>query len=51
METNDLNTIFVGKNTVEDQYCNRQNYYCHSQEHGYSTCRTSCLNLKIIKNL
>ena len=24
METNDLNTIFVGKNTVEDQYCNRQ---------------------------
>ena len=24
METNDLNTMFVGKNTVEDQYCNRQ---------------------------
>ena len=22
METNDLNTIFAGKNTVEDQYCN-----------------------------
>ena len=21
METNDLNTMFVGKNTVEDQYC------------------------------
>ena len=24
METNDLNTMFAGKNTVEDQYCNRQ---------------------------
>ena len=24
METNDLNIIFVGKNTVADQYCNNK---------------------------